>query len=262
MTETGPWRDYTRSRAVLIGAWDYTHLRPVPAAHNSLNRMAGLLTGRLCEWPTERVEKLCNIDRRGHLPDRLMELFDGITDIALFYFVGHGQLHGDELCLALTESPQTGPRRLTTGLPFSDVRAALRECDADTKIVILDCCFSGTATLPQHTLAAMTASTVDVVEKVSGTGAFTMAASGAYQTAWHEPDQTVHDPETYFTKYLIDVIERGAPGPPEDLSLRVIFDRAADALARDRRPAQPGPFATTPTASSSPATQPHSHPLR
>jgi hypothetical protein len=153
MTDTGSWRDYARSRAVLIGAWDYTHLRPVPAARRSLNRMTRLLTGRLCDWPTGRVEKLRNVARRGSLPDRLMELFDGVTDIALFYFVGHGQLHGDDLCLALAESPQNGPRRLTTGLQFSDVRAALRECDAHTKIVILDCCFSGTATLPQHTLA-------------------------------------------------------------------------------------------------------------
>jgi hypothetical protein len=62
----------------------------------------------------------------------------------LFYFVGHGQLHGDELCLALRGSPLAGPRRATS-VPFSDVRAALRECDAETKIVILDCCFSGTA---------------------------------------------------------------------------------------------------------------------
>lgn len=34
-----------------------------------------------------------------------------------------------------------------------------------------------------------------------------MAASGAYQTAWHEPDQDTTDPQTYFTKYLIDTID-------------------------------------------------------
>jgi hypothetical protein len=71
--------------------------------------------------------------RRGELPDRLMELYDGIVDVALFYFVGHG----DELRLALCETPDLGPRRMTTGLAFADVRAALRECDARTKIVIL-----------------------------------------------------------------------------------------------------------------------------
>src|SRR5262249_38659070 len=118
MTEPGPLHDYGRSRAVLIGAWDYTHLPPVPAARNSLERMAKLLTGPLCGWPPDGVAVLRNEPRRGALPDRLMELFDGITDVALFYFVGHGQLYGDELCLALTESPQGGPRRLTTGLQF------------------------------------------------------------------------------------------------------------------------------------------------
>jgi Caspase domain len=238
MTSVSPWRDYARSRAVLLGAWDYTQLRPVPAARKSLDRMVGLLTGRLCGWPADHVLTLRNVAERGTVPDQLMQVFDGVTDVALFYFVGHGQLHGDELCLALRESPKNGARRLTTGLPFSDVRAALRECDARTKIVILDCCFSGTATLPQHTLTATAAGEdkVDVIDKASGTGAFTMAASGAYQTAWHEPDQSTDAPETYFTKYLIDTVEQGVPDHPEDLSLRVIFDRTAIALARDRRP--------------------------
>jgi hypothetical protein len=236
MTSTSPWRDYARSRAVLLGAWDYTQLRPVPAARKSLDRMVGLLTGRLCGWPADHVLTLRNVAERGTVPDQLMQVFDGVTDVALFYFVGHGQLHGDELCLALRESPTNGARRLTTGLPFSDVRAALRECDARTKIVILDCCFSGTATLPDHTLAATDKDKVDVIDKASGTGAFTMAASGAYQTAWHEPDESTDIPETYFTKYLIDTIEHGVPDHPEDLSLRVIFDSTEAALVRDRRP--------------------------
>jgi hypothetical protein len=235
MTSTSPWRDYARSRAVLLGAWDYTQLRPVPAAHKSLDRMVGLLTGPLCGWPADHVLTLPNIAERGTVPDRLMHVFGGVTDVALFYFVGHGQLHGDELCLALRKSPKNGPRRLTIGLPFSDVRAALSECDARTKIVILDCCFSGIGTLPRHTLATA-ADEVDVSEKASGTGAFTMAASGAYQTAWHEPDESTDAPETYFTKYLIDTIERGVPDYPEGLSLRMIFDSTEAALVRDRRP--------------------------
>lgn len=129
-----------------MGAWDYTHLPPLPAARHSLTRMTGLLTGPLCEWPASWVRVIPDAPRRGDLPDELMDLFTGVTDVALFYFVGHGQLHGDELCLALTESPEGGPRRQTTRLPFTDVRKALYECDARTKIVILDCCFSGIIT--------------------------------------------------------------------------------------------------------------------
>ena len=233
MTDTGPLRDYARSRAVLIGAWDYAHLAPVPAARNSLERVAGLLTGPLCGWPKQRVQVLRNVRRRDRLPDRLMELFDGIEDVALFYFVGHGQLYEDELCLALRESPEAGPRRTTVGLPFSDVRAALRACDAQTKIVVLDCCFAGHASRTGHTLAS---TSTHVIDKTLGTGAVTMAASGPYRTAWFEDDPDVADPQTYFTKYLIDVIEQGIPGYPQGLPLGPVYARTADALARDHRP--------------------------
>jgi uncharacterized caspase-like protein len=232
MADNGSWHDYARSQAVLIGTWDYDRLPPVPAAKNSLERMTGTLTGPLCGWPRERLEVFGNLPRPDNLPDRLMELFEGVADIALFYFVGHGQLHNDELALALRESPEAGPRRLTTGLAFADVRAALRECDAQTKIVILDCCFAGHATEPQYALAPPTA---DVVDLTMGTGAFTMAASGKYRTAWFEPDTAV-GPQTYFTKYLIDTIEHGIAEHPGDLSLGGIFEAAAEALGRDHKP--------------------------
>jgi hypothetical protein len=233
MNEVAPLCDYSRSRAVLIGAWDYVHLAPVPAAHNSLERMSGLLTGPLCGWPRQQVEVVRNPRRRDRLPDRLMELFDAVEDVALFYFVGHGQLYEDELCLALRESPAAGPRRTTVGLPFSDVRATLRACDAQTKIVILDCCFAGRATQPDSTLAS---TATMVIDRTLGTGAVTLAASGAYRTAWFESAPGVAAPQTYFTKYLIDVIERGIPGYPRGLPLGPIYARTADSLARDRRP--------------------------
>jgi hypothetical protein len=232
MTEPGPLRDYSRSRAVLIGAWDYNYLTKVPAACHSLKRMEGLLVGPLCGWPATRVEVVSNTDQRGDLPGRLMRLFEGITDVALFYFVGHGQLHDDELCLALTESPNGGPSRKTTGLPFSDVRAALRECEAKTKIVILDCCFSGIATR-EHTLDA---AATDVTDMVVGAGEFTMAASATYRTAWFETGSGVDRPQTYFTRYLIDTIEQGLPGYPDGLPLGAVFTATAEALVRDKRP--------------------------
>ena len=75
-----------------------------------------------------------------------------------------------------------------------------------------------------------------VIDRTLGTGAVTLAASGAYRTAWFESAPGVADPQTYFTKYLIDVIERGIPGYPRGLPLGPIYARTADSLARDRRP--------------------------
>ncbi|MFG2864711.1 caspase domain-containing protein [Streptomyces sioyaensis] len=229
-------RDYSRSRAVLIGVSNYKYLKSVPPGDNSLDRMAGLLTGPLCDWPADRVHVVRDPRRRGGLPDTLMAAYEDVTDVALFYFVGHGQLVEDELCLALGESPGHGYRRSTIGLPFADVRAALRACAAHTKILILDCCHAGVATQPRHSLGDGHA-TERLIDMTAGTGAITLAASGAYNTAGFEPQHTAPRPETYFTKYFVDVVEQGLPGHPGGLPLHLIYARTADALARDRKPA-------------------------
>src|SRR6266567_2607152 len=92
MPDLAPLHDYSQSRAVMIGTWDYVHLPPVPAAANSLNRMVSLLTGPLCAWPQDRVLVVANERSLGDLPDQLITAFEDITDIALFYYVGHGQI--------------------------------------------------------------------------------------------------------------------------------------------------------------------------
>jgi hypothetical protein len=162
-----------------------------------------------------------------------MEMFDEITDVALFYFVGHGQRHGDELCLALRDSPKAGPRRMTIGLPFADVRTAMRECSAATKVVILDSCFSGQATQDGHSL---TDGSVDLINLTLGTGAFTMAASSASGTAWFELGTDAAEPQTYFTQYFLDVVERGLAGHDKGLALGTLFTATAEALVRDGKP--------------------------
>lgn len=219
---------------MLIGVWDYAHLPAVPAARHSLDRMRELLTGELCGWPADRVTVVANQRKPGDLHDELIQRY-GETDrdaVALFYFVGHGQPDDrDRLCLGLAESRAEARRRASTSLRFDDVREALRGCDAGTKIVILDCCFAGLATEARHTLSAGT-----VLDMTGGTGAYTMAASGAYLPAWFETDPAVARPQTYFTKYLADVVTAGIPGEPAVLALDRIFARTADRLVRDGRP--------------------------
>ncbi|MGW7582375.1 caspase, EACC1-associated type [Kitasatospora sp. NPDC054768] len=238
MTAPEPLYDYARSRAVLVGAWGYRYLPAVgPATRNSLERMERLLTGPQCGWPaatgasTDRLQVVRSPQRRGSLPDELMRWFVDAEDVALFYFVGHGRLYGDELCLALAESPETGPAQKTTGLRFADVREALEESGATTKVIILDCCFSGQATLPGNSLA-----TPDITDLTHCSGVITLAASEAYRTAWYEPDLAGALPQTYFTRYLIDAIESGVPGHDAGIPLDAAFAAASNALIRDRKP--------------------------
>jgi len=233
MRDCPPLHNYSGSRAVLVGTWDYKNLPKVSAAKHSLNRMRALLAGDLCGWPSDRITVIRNQQQPGEMPDRLVELFAD-TDrngIALFYYVGHGQPDSrDRLCLGLVDSLTDAARRATTSLRFEDVREALHSCHAGTKLVILDCCFAGLATHP-HTLSP---STVEHMIRVDG--ACTIAAVGAYNTAWFEADDTGPTPQTFFTKYLADVIEQGIPGEPPVLDLDGVFSEVRYRLVTDEKP--------------------------
>ena len=217
-----------------MGTSDYAHLPPVPAVANSLQRMADMLTGPLCEWPRERLLILLNERDLGVLPDKLITAFEDITDVALFYYVGHGQIDlDDQLCLGLVGSRPEPNRRAATSLSFQTVRRALLDSKAATKIVILDCCFAGLASRPVNTLAGNAG---EVLDMAAGTGAYTLAASGAYTTAWYESDPQVSRPQTFFTRYLADLVEGGIRGEAPRLRLHSLFTSLKDTLERDGRP--------------------------
>ena len=229
MSERLPLRDYSQSLAVLIGSWDYAFLDPVPAAEHSLRRMADLLASPWCGWPRDRLVVHPNVSSPGDLPDQIITAFDAVTDVALFYFVGHGQISpDDQLCLGLARSRPEPSRRAVTSLRFGDVRQALLDSKAAVKIVILDCCFAGLATRPS--LAG------NVLDLTAGTGAYTMAATSAYTTAWYQNDPALAEPQTYFTKYLADLVEQGIPGLPSRLRLDPLFRELLGNLAADGRP--------------------------
>ncbi|MEV0296274.1 TraM recognition domain-containing protein [Nocardia sp. NPDC050710] len=222
--------NFSRSQAILIGTWDYSELAPVPAARHSLQRMADLLAGPLCGWPSERVFVVGNQRLPGNLADELVEKFEQASDIALFYFVGHGQYDQDDrLCLAFRDTSTRGSRRTTTSIPFDQVRHAFRASRATTKIAILDCCFAGLAVNPNGTLSG-------TIELPPAPGAYLMMATGPYSTAWYQLEDEHRRPQTFFTKAFIDVVEHGNPEAGPGLTLDDIFRRAADLLVLEGKP--------------------------
>lgn len=199
---------------------------------NSLERMVNMLTSSQCGWPRNRISVYLNEVGPGNLPDQLIALFEEAKDIALFYFVGHGQVDNeDQLCLSLVGTRREPHRRASTSLQFHSVRRAMLESKAASKIIILDCCFAGLANRPSNTLGT----SAYLLDKASNTGAYTMAASSAYSTAWFET-RARKPSETYFTKYLADLVESGIPGEGAGLPLRILFRHLQENLALDRKP--------------------------
>jgi Bacterial Ig-like domain (group 2) len=230
MSDRGPLRDYRNSRAVVMGTWDYAHLPTIPAAFNSLDRFVRMLTGPECGWPPDRMIRLENPVSAGDLPLTLTRAFADVTDVALFYFVGHGQAYegepgSTELCLGVEHSRQEASLRSVTSLPFPAVRYALHNSPARIKIIILDCCYAALAhrRIGLGPQPAAVPDAEQVLDAAGEYGAYILAAADSSAEAWFELGPDKGPPQTYFTKYLADLVESGLPGEPTRLPLETLF---------------------------------------
>lgn len=125
---------------------------------------------------------------RAQLKDAIEELFTGDSDIALFYFAGHGHIEaaGGYICAS-------DVRRGDDGVSLSEVLALANQSSAKNKIIVLDSCHSGIAGTPpspnqqavlSEGLTILTASTAEqYATEQDGSGVFTTlfvdALSGA-----------------------------------------------------------------------------------
>jgi len=77
---------------------------------------------------------------RGTLKDRVGELFKGQSDVALFYFAGHGHIESTGGYLCTSECA-----RGDDGLPLGEVMQLAHNSKARNKVIVLDSCHSGVA---------------------------------------------------------------------------------------------------------------------
>ena len=82
---------------------------------------------------------------RNALKDAIQELFEGDSEIALFYYAGHGSYDalGGYLCTSEVE-------RGDNGLSLNDIMGIVAQSKARNKVVILDSCHSGLVACPQE----------------------------------------------------------------------------------------------------------------
>lgn len=221
-------REFGTSKAVLLGTWEYERMHPagesgrvIPAVENSFGDMSKLLLGEACGWPSANgtVVRLDNQRSAAELPIRLIDEFKDVRGTALFYFVGHGQLSADDdLLLTVSGSDSDYVYRRATSLAFGSVVEAMRNCRAETRIIILDCCNSGNA-------ADDPALRRGVPDEF-----YLMMGSATFTPAWYETGTDVERPQTYFTKALVEVIADGIRGAGEYLTLDEVFTAAHDRL--------------------------------
>ncbi|WP_063036294.1 caspase, EACC1-associated type [Nocardia grenadensis] len=199
--------DRENSRAVLIGVGSYDHherLHHIPAAANNLADLHQLLTTPGGTLRSENCWIVADPSNSAHIGHILEDAAEQASDTLLVYYTGHGVLdRRGRLHLALTG---THPDRTRwTALPFSTLREAVLDSPATTRILILDCCFSGRA------FEALTDGPDAILGQADIAGTYTITSS-----ARNEPSfAPIGDRHTAFTAALL-AAATGTPGLPLD----------------------------------------------
>jgi len=128
----------------------------------------------------------------------------GPKDTLLFYYSGHGKLD-DRFALYLCTRDSEVDLLESSAISMDSVWDLLGKCKARQRIVLLDCCFSGSAA------GVRARGNLEDALKVnaSGTGSYLLTASDAIETAQEKEG----DKYGVFTKHLIAGLESGDADP-------------------------------------------------
>ncbi|MGW7572351.1 caspase family protein [Streptomyces sp. NPDC054765] len=218
--------DPTRSRAVLIGVDRYRHLADLPAVGNNVRQLAALLKDpRLWGLPPQHCVVLHNPPSADTVLDAVHEAAAEAADALVVYFAGHGLLSPDtDLLLAL---PESNHERLYRTVPYHLLRHELVDtCTAPSRVVVLDCCYSGRA------LEGHMGPSVEVAERAGVEGTYVMTASSETKLAWSPEGEEF----TAFSGELLKAMTDGVPDAPDPLEMGALFRHVRGELVAKGRP--------------------------
>jgi hypothetical protein len=211
--------DPRRSRIALIGSSRFDHspgLADLPSVVDNVTALRSVFTDPLlCGVPDEHCPVLLDAATPAELDAWLETVAGEAEDLLLVYYAGHGVVgEDDELYLTVAESDEHHIHR--SGVPFAWIKAAILNSEARTRILILDCCFSG------HALARMGPADTAVsaaLRQVDIEGTHVLTASGANVTA-RAPEGMAY---TAFTAALVTLLRDGVANGPEFLTVGYLF---------------------------------------
>lgn len=206
-----------RSRAVLIGTGSYRdeRLPDLPSVANNLRDLRAVLTDQETGgFDDQSCTVIENPADQRTVVRSLAEIAAGTDDVLLVYYAGHGVVGArrHELHLGMTSTELDQPAY--SALPFAWVRDELVDSKAATKVLILDCCFSGLAIDDFMTdLGSL------VLGQVGVSGTYILTSTSA-TTASLAPAGARH---TAFSGELLALLRDGVPDGPAELDLRFLY---------------------------------------
>ncbi|MEU0526248.1 caspase family protein [Streptomyces niveus] len=215
------------SRAVLIGVSKYNEpLKRLDTVAHNLTGLKEFLTGP-DSWSLapKHCVVLPNPESAADVLDAVHAASAEATDALLVYFAGHGLLSpAGDLYLALTDS-HAG--RLFRALDYDHLRHQVaEECAARSRVVILDCCFSGQA------LHGYMGAPPELADCGGIDGTYVMTASS--ETKRSMAPKAEH--YTAFTGALLTALTEGVPDGPELLDTESVYRHLRRQLHATGRP--------------------------
>ncbi|WP_166336983.1 caspase family protein [Sphingobacterium chungjuense] len=131
-------------KALIVGINDYP-TSPLAACIPDANRINNILSKNYDESPNFFCKKVISSDvtiTRNVLKDAIIDLFSTDSDVALFYFSGHGCEADDKVKSSLVTQDANGSEM---GVELEFLMEKANNSKAKQVVIILDCCFSGAA---------------------------------------------------------------------------------------------------------------------
>lgn len=211
--------DPQRSRVVLIGTAKYTDedLPDLPSVGKGISdleatltdREHGLVPGNHCTVLADKRD----IPLIGH---SLRRAASQAEDLLLVYYSGHGLIAGrrHELYLALTDSECTEPE--FNSLEYDKLRTAVLDSPATTKVIVLDCCFSGRVITD-----TMTDPVSEAISHMEIEGTYVLASAHRDKVSLVIPGEA----HTAFTGRLLRLLREGVAGGSEFLTIDDLYEQ-------------------------------------
>ncbi|MEV0188038.1 tetratricopeptide repeat protein [Kitasatospora purpeofusca] len=221
--------DPLRSRIVLVGASTYTDpdLPDLPAVRRTVTDLAALFTdpdhGVV---PEEHCTVLLDDPDLSRVGRKLREAARAAEDLLLVYFTGHGLIGGrrHDLYLALPGSEYEDPG--FTSIEYDKLRGAVLDSGATTKIIVLDCCFSGRA------VTGTMAGGPGGIKQLRVSGTYVLTSSQSDQVSLSPPGED----HTAFSGRLIRLLREGLAGGPEYLTIDDIYQHLVSLMVAEGLP--------------------------
>lgn len=164
-------------KALLVGIDNYTS-SPLRGCINDASGLASIIETHGDGSRNFDVRLETDVQTKSELKTMIVELFSGDNDVTLLYFSGHGYLNEIGGYLVTPDH-----KKYDEGISMDEILVLANDSKARDKIIILDCCYSGSFGSPKigggvsqlnGGISILTASRDDELSKeVKGHGVFT-----------------------------------------------------------------------------------------